>query len=95
MSEHKHNTSDPSTRDDTTNRSGSGLGWRVCLFNCNCHSFSDVEIALAKAGIPGGARLATIVHNKGSAVVYEGQPQEAEMVAMILEDAGLKVKVSQ
>jgi len=74
---------------------GSGHMWAVCLFNCECHSFLEVEIALARAGIPNGKRFATIIHNKGSAVVFEGTPQRAEAVAMILESYGLKVKITQ
>ena len=86
---------DPTIKDETTDQTGTGYGWKCILFNCNCHSFQDVEIALAKAGVPDGKKIAVVVHNKGSAVVFSGEPQQCEAIAMILEDAGLNVKVSQ
>lgn len=73
-----------------------GSGWRTILFNCNCHSFDQVEKSLIKAtGCPiSKARsISTTIHNKGSAVVIEGPATKCEEVAMILEADGLKVKV--
>lgn len=70
----------------------------VTLFNCSCHSFDQVEKALIvaiKCGIGKARSLATTIHNKGSVLVYEGPSVECENVAMILEAAGLKVKIQK
>ena len=40
-------------------------------------------------------KLAWEVHSKGSAVVYTGHRERCEAVAMVLEDIGLVVKVSE
>ena len=80
-------------KEGTDISNGSGHGHAVRLMNCNCHSFGEVEVALAAAGIPNGKRFATLIHNKGSAIVYEGESQKCEAVAMILESHGLEVKL--
>ena len=71
---------------------------KTILFNCNCHSFDDVERQLVKAIHCSLARAREIswkVHNTGSAVVYSGPKERCEAVAMVLEDIGLIVKVSE
>jgi ATP-dependent Clp protease adapter protein ClpS len=88
----------PSEAPDTTDGTTSDFGCKVVLFNCNCHSFSDVEQALQKAtgcGLGKARSLANQVHETGNAVVYEGEPEKAESVAIILEDARLVVKVTK
>lgn len=88
----------PTESPDTTDGTTSGYGCKVVLFNCSCHSFSDVEQALQKAtgcGLGKARSLASQVHETGNAIVYEGEPEQCESVAIILEDARLVVKVTK
>src|ERR1035437_8915547 len=81
---------------DVTDGTSVGHGSGVTLLNCNCHSFDQVEQALVaaiKCPVAKARNFATIIHNKGSVLVFEGDPVEAENVAIILESAGLKVKI--
>ena len=81
-------------RDSST----SDYAWKAVLFNCECHTFDDVERQLMKATRCSLARardLAWEVHSKGSAVVYTGPQERCEAVAATLEDIGLIVKVTQ
>lgn len=74
-----------------------GYSCRTILFNCDCHSFDEVERQLMKAIHCGASRakaLALEVHTKGSAVVYTGHRERCEAVAAVLEDIRLIVKVS-
>lgn len=74
------------------------VSWRTTLFNCDCHSFDEVERQLQKATrcTLGRARqLSTEVHTKGSAVVYTGTRERCEAVAECLGSIGLLVNVSQ
>lgn len=85
-----------SEQTEITDGTDLGSGWRTILFNCNCHSFDQVEKSLIKAiacGLGKARDIATTIHNKGSAVVIEGTAVKCEEVAMILEADGLKVKV--
>ena len=53
-------------------------GWRVTLFNCDCHSFVEVERQLMKAvhcTLSQARAWSWEVHSKGLAVVYTG-PKE-------------------
>ena len=82
---------------DITDGTHTGTGAGVTLFNCACHSFDQVEQALVtaiKCPVAKARSFATVIHNKGSVLVFEGDPIEAENVAIILESAGLKVKIS-
>ena len=81
------------TTDDTTSIDG----WRTILFNCGCHTFDQVETQLIKAvhcSLSKARRTSMEVHTKGSAVVYLGARERCEAVASVLEDIGLRVKVS-
>jgi len=81
-----------------TDTTESGYGWRVILFNCDCHSFDEVERQLLKAThctLSAARRFSWEVHNKGSATVYEGPRERCEAVAAVLEDIRLRVKVSE
>ncbi|MBI5595332.1 MAG: ATP-dependent Clp protease adaptor ClpS [Elusimicrobia bacterium] len=90
-----------STAQETETTAGStGLdgGWRVVLFNCECHSFDEVERQLIKAvrcSLAQARAWSWEVHSKGSAVVYKGPQERCEAVAGVLEDIKLAVKVSQ
>ena len=72
--------------------------WKTILFNCNCHSFDEVEKQLLKSihcSLSKARELSWQVHTTGNAVVYTGPKERCEAVAMVLEDIGLVVKVSQ
>ncbi len=77
---------------------GQTSGWKTILFNCECHTFDEVERQLIKAircTLSQARKYSMEVHTKGSAVVYRGPRERCEAVAMVLEDIGLIVKVSQ
>jgi len=83
---------------DTEDSIGTDFGWRVTLFNCECHTCDDVERQLIKATrctLSQARRYSSEVHNRGSAVVYRGPQERCEAVAGVLEDIRLLVKVSQ
>ncbi len=86
------------TREDekTTERTARGADWKTILFNCDCHSFDDVERQLVKAircDAERSKRIAWEVHTQGFAVVYEGPREHCEAVAAVLEDIRLVVQV--
>jgi ATP-dependent Clp protease adaptor protein ClpS len=73
-------------------------GWKVILFNCECHSFEQVEAVLLKAtrcSLAQARAWSFEVHSKGSAVVYQGALERCEAVADVIGAIGLQVKVSQ
>ncbi|MBI4062010.1 MAG: ATP-dependent Clp protease adaptor ClpS [Elusimicrobia bacterium] len=77
---------------------GLDSGWRVILFNCDCHTFEQVEGALIKAvrcSLAQARAFSWEVHSKGSAVVYRGARERCEAVADVLGRVGLQVKVSR
>lgn len=83
-------------REKTSDTSQTGAGWSVVLFNCDCHTFDEVERQLMKAVRCTLARArdwSWEVHSKGSAVVYQGPRERCEAAAAVLEDIGLRVKV--
>lgn len=83
---------------ETVDSTGVGTGWRVVLFNCECHSFDEVERQLVKAvhcSLSQARSWSWEVHTKGSAVVYNGAQERCEAVAGVLEDIRLVVKVTQ
>lgn len=72
--------------------------WHVILFNCDCHSFEQVEGILLKAvrcSLAQARAYSWEVHSKGSAVVYQGALERCEAVADVIGSIGLQVKVSQ
>lgn len=72
--------------------------WKTILFNCECHTFDQVEEQLIKAircTLSKARKLSMEVHTKGLAVVYTGPRERCEAVAMVLEQIGLLVKVSR
>ncbi len=73
-------------------------GWHVVLFNCECHSFEQVEAILIKAvrcSIAQARAYSWEVHSKGECVVYQGALERCEAVADVIGSIGLQVKVSQ
>src|SRR3989338_2946299 len=89
---------DPDLKKETGEESGADSGWKTVLFNCDCHTFDQVESQLIKAircSLSRARQYSTEVHTKGSAVVYRGPCDRCEAVAMMLEDIGLIVKVAR
>jgi ATP-dependent Clp protease adaptor protein ClpS len=75
---------------------GGGEPWKVVLFNCDCHTFDEVENIVMKATrctISRARQISNEVHVKGSAVVYDGPLERCEAVADVIGSVGLKVKV--
>ncbi len=73
-------------------------GWSVILFNCECHTFDQVEGILLKAvrcSLAQARAFSWEVHSKGSCVVYQGALERCEAVADVIGSIGLQVKVSQ
>ena len=61
--------------EETTHDSSLGHAWRTVLFNCDCHSFDEVERQLIKAvrcTLSRARQLSNEVHTTGAAVVYNG-----------------------
>ena len=84
--------------EETTSDSGQTSGWRTILFNCECHSFDQVERQLIKAircTLSRARAISWEVHSKGSSVVYEGERERCEAVASTLEAIGLIATVRQ
>jgi ATP-dependent Clp protease adaptor protein ClpS len=74
---------------------GSGVGglWRVVVLNDDFNTFDHVAETLASE-IPGvtlaeGYRLADRIHTTGSAIVWSGPREDAEMYWEHLDAAGL------
>ena len=78
-----------------------GLGgepWKTILFNCDCHTFDEVENVVIKATrctLSRARQISFEVHSRGSAVVYEGPRERCEAVAEVIASVGLRVKVAQ
>lgn len=82
---------------DGTGR-GTGYGFKVVLWNCNCHTFDDVAMALMLAircSMEKGYTLAQNVHSNGKTIVYEGHRERCEAVAEVLQGARLRVTLEQ
>ena len=82
-------------RERSTDGGGSGLGppWRVVVLNDNHNTFQGVAFALANT-LPGisyerGLGIADRIHNSGSAVVWSGHRELAELYWSRLRDQGL------
>ncbi|MBI5239587.1 MAG: ATP-dependent Clp protease adaptor ClpS [Elusimicrobia bacterium] len=83
---------------ETTDHTCAGHAWRTVLFNCDCHSFDQVENQLIKVvhcTLSRARQLSWQVHSQGSAVVYNGPRERCEAVAECLGAIGLRVGVTQ
>jgi ATP-dependent Clp protease adaptor protein ClpS len=83
------------TRERRTARPRDGLGgaWRVVVLNDDHNTFDGVAFALA-AVLPGvtfdrGMAFANRIHSSGSAVVWSGHRELAELYWSQLKDHGL------
>ena len=83
------------TRERRTTGPGGGLGdpWRVIVLNDNHNTFDGDAFALA-AVLPGvsfdkGMSFAERIHSSGSAIVWSGHREPAELYWSQLKDHGL------
>lgn len=70
----------------------------VILYNCDCHTFDDVEVQLQKAtgcSLEKAEALAVEVDSKGRAIVFQGELEECERVAAVLGSIRLQVEVDR
>lgn len=77
---------------------GGGEPWKTVLFNCDCHSFDEVEKVVMKATrctLSRARAISNEVHTRGSAVIYDGPRERCEAVADVVAAIGLKVNVVQ
>ena len=75
-----------------------GEPWKPVLFNCDCHTFDEVENVVMKATrctLSRARQISGEVHSRGSAVVYDGPLERCEAVAEGIASVGLRVKVVQ
>jgi len=75
-----------------------GEPWKTILFNCDCHTFDQVEkvvLAATRCSIARARQISHEVHTRGSAVVCEGARGRCETVADVIGSIGLSVKVAQ
>lgn len=74
-----------------------GDAWKTILFNCDCHTFDEVERVVIKATgctLSRARQISFEVHSHGSATVYEGPRERCETVAGILASIGLRVRAT-
>ena len=74
------------------------LSWRTTLFNCNCHSYQQVETQLMKATRctkEQAKAFAKEIDTNGSAVVFTGCRERCEAVSMTLDVINLRTDVHQ
>ena len=70
--------------------------WRLIVYNCDCHGILDVINLLQQCGLDHFMAEFTALeaHEKGRAIVYEGEKLEAEKRYHILDQGGLEAEVT-
>ncbi len=81
-------------------RHGSNLQgpWIVILYNCDCHTFDDVETILQKAtgcSLEDATAIAMEVHLKGRSICFSGSHEECDRVAGIIASVRLQVETDR
>ena len=72
--------------------------WIVILYDCDCHTFDDVETILQKAtgcSLEKAEAIALEVHTKGRAICYSGTEEDCERVARIIGSIRLQVETDR
>lgn len=72
--------------------------WNVVLLNDDWHTFDEVISQLLKAvkcSIEVAKAITWEVHTKGRSICYTGPKERCELVASILEEIDLKVKLER
>ena len=70
----------------------------VILYNCDCHTFDQVEVQLQKAtgcSLEKAEALAMEVHLTGRSIVFSGDAEKCEQVAGILRSIKLQVETDR
>jgi ATP-dependent Clp protease adaptor protein ClpS len=70
----------------------------VILYNCDCHTFQEVESQLQKATgctLEKAKALAKEIDGKGRAIVFAGSDEKCEQVAGILRQIRLQVETDR
>ncbi len=83
-------------RAETDSGSGGRDPWKTILYNCECHTFDQVEKIVTKAlncTLSRARAISHEVHTRGSAVIYEGHRERCEAVGDVVASIGLLVKV--
>jgi len=78
---------------DTGEGTGVGRSWNVIVLNDDHNTFEGVAFALSSV-LPGvdydkGLTMATTIHNKGLAIVWSGEQEQAELYWEQLKGYGL------
>ena len=77
---------------------GQGGPYVVILYNCDCHTFEQVEEQLQKATgctLEKAEAFAIEVDTTGRAIVFSGSDEECEKVANILRQIRLQVETDK
>jgi ATP-dependent Clp protease adapter protein ClpS len=85
-------------QDDLRDRADIAGPWIVILYDCDCHSFEDVEMILQKAtgcSLEKAEAIAMEVHTRGRAICYSGSQEECERVARIIASIRLQVETDR
>ena len=72
--------------------------WIVILYDCNCHTFAQVESILQKAtgcSLEKAKQIALEVHTRGRAICFSGSQEECERVASIIASIRLQVETDR
>lgn len=72
--------------------------WIVILYNCECHTFDDVERILQKATgctLQQAEAIAIEVDTRGRAICFSGSREECERVARIIASVRLQVETDR
>lgn len=70
----------------------------VVLYNCDCHTFEQVEVQLQKAtgcSLEKAEALAMEVHLTGRSIVFSGEAEKCERVAAVLRSIKLQVETDR
>ena len=72
--------------------------WIVILYNCECHTFEQVESILQKAtgcSLEKAEAIAWEVHTRGRSICFSGTQEECERVARIIASIRLQVETDR
>ena len=86
----------PTEQEERT--SGTDGPFVVILYNCDCHTFEQVEVQLQKATgctLEKAEAFAMEIHTTGRAVVYAGGQEKCEQVAGVLRQIKLQVETDR
>jgi ATP-dependent Clp protease adaptor protein ClpS len=86
----------PTEQEERTGETGGPFV--VILYNCDCHTFEQVEVQLQKATgctLEKAEAFAKEVDTTGRAIVYAGSQEKCEQVAGILRQIRLQVETDR